>query len=74
MPWAYVIDEINSEEITRKFYEKELQKTNKKESRIEKVIKRKGDKLCVKWKGYDNSFNSWTDKRDLVWFCRFQVH
>ena len=74
MPWAYVIDEINGEEITRKFYEKELQKTNKKESRIEKVIKRKGDKLCVKWKGYDNSFNSWTDKRDLVWFCRFQVH
>ena len=30
----------------------------KQEFRIEKVIKRKGDKLCVKWKGYDNSFNS----------------
>ena len=48
------------------FYEKELQKTNQQEFRIEKVIKRKGDKLYVKWKGYDNSFNSWIDKKDLV--------
>ena len=33
---------------------------------IEKVIKKKGDKLYVKWKGYDNSFNSWVDKKDTV--------
>ena len=33
--------------------------------RIEKVIWRKGDKLYVQWKGYDNSFNSWIDKKDL---------
>ena len=32
--------------------------TNQKEFRIEKVIKRKGKKLYVKWKGYYNSFNS----------------
>ena len=38
----------------------------KKKFRIEKVIKGKGDKLYVKWKGYDNSFNSWIDKKDLV--------
>ena len=38
--------------------EKELKKTNQQEFRIEKVIKRKGDQLYVKWKGYDNSFNS----------------
>ena len=47
---------------------KKLQKTNKKEFRIEKVIKREGDKLNVKWKGYNNSYNSWIDKKDLVWF------
>ena len=41
-------------------------KTNQKEFRIEKVINRKGDKLYVKWKGYNNSFNSWIDKKDLV--------
>ena len=36
------------------FYEKELQKTNQEEFKIEKVIKKKGNKLYVKWKGYDN--------------------
>ena len=40
-----------------------MQKTNQKEFRIEKVLKRKGDKLYVKWKGYDNSFNSWINKK-----------
>ena len=50
----------------RTFYEKELQKTNQEEFRIEKVIKRKGDKMYVKWKRYANSFNSWIDKKDLI--------
>ena len=31
-----------------------------------KKIKRKGDKLYVKWKGYDNSFNNWIDKKYIV--------
>ena len=35
----------------------------KKEFKIEKVIKKKDDKLYVKWKGYDNSFNTWIDKK-----------
>ena len=44
-----------------------MQKTNQTvEFRIEKEIKRKGDKLFVKWKGYDRSFNSWIDKKDKV--------
>ena len=66
VPWIYVIDDLNGEEITGTFYEKELQKIDQQEFRIEKVIKKKGDKLYVKWKGYDNSFNSWIDKKDLV--------
>ena len=60
------INDLNGEEIIGTFYEKELQKTNQEEFRIEKVIRRKGDKLYVKWKGYDNSFNSWIDKANLV--------
>ena len=66
VPWTYVINDLNGEEIIGTFYEKELQKTNQQEFRIEKVIKKKGDKLYVKWKGYNNSFNSWIDKKDLV--------
>ena len=64
--WTYVINDYNGEETITTFYEKELQKTNKKEFRIETIIKRKSDKLYVKWKGYNNSFNSWIDKKDLV--------
>ena len=56
VPWTYVINDLDGEKIIGAFYEKELQKTNKKELRIEKVIKRKGNELYVKWKGYDNSF------------------
>ena len=66
VPWIYVINDLNGEEINGTFYENELQKTNQKEFRIEKVLKKKGDKLYVKWKGYDNSFNSWIDKKDIV--------
>ena len=68
VPWAYVINDLKGEEVIGTFYENELQKTNQKEFRIQKVIKRKGDKLYVKWKGYKNSFNSWIDKKYLVWF------
>ena len=46
--WTYVISDFNGEEIVGMFYENELQKTNKKEFRIEKVIKRKCNKLYVK--------------------------
>ena len=53
-----MISDLNGEPITGSFYEKELQKNFQEKFRIEKVIKRKGDKLYVKWKGFDNSFNS----------------
>ena len=66
VPWIYVVSDLNGEEITGSFYEKELQKTNQKEFRIEKVLKRKGDKLYVIWKWYDSRFNSWINKKDLI--------
>ena len=66
VPWTYVISDLQVEKIVGTFYENELQKTNQTEFRIEKVIQTKGDKLYVKWKGYNNSFNSWIDKKDIV--------
>ena len=51
MPWTHVISDLNGEEFVEAFYEKELPKTNQNESRVKKVIKRKGDKLYVKLKG-----------------------
>ena len=64
--WTYVIKDFNKEEIVGIFYEKELQKTNQKEFRTEKVIKRRGDKFYIQWKGYDSLFNSCIDKKDIL--------
>ena len=41
-------------------------KKQQKELRVEKVFKRKSDKLYVKSKGFGNSFNSWVDKK--TWY------
>ena len=61
VPWTYVICDLNDEETVGSFYEKELQKTNQKEFRIKKILKIKRNKSYVKWKGYNNSLNSWID-------------
>ena len=47
-PWTYVINDLNGEEIIGTFYGKELQKINQQEFRIEKVIKKKRNKIYVK--------------------------
>ena len=65
-PWTYFINDLNGDEIIGTFYEKELQKNNQQEFRIEKVNNKKGDKLYVKWKGYDSSSNSWINKKELI--------
>ena len=51
--------------MVKKLLEKRTGKTNQQIFRIEKVIKRKGNKLYVKWKGFDNSFNTWIDKKGV---------
>ena len=63
--WSYVINYLNGKEIGM-FLAKELRKTNQKELRIEKICKRKGNEFYVKWKGYNNSLNSWIDKEDVI--------
>ena len=66
VPWTYAVSDLNGEEITGSFWEKELQKTSQEKFRIGTVLKIKGDKLYVEWKEYDNRFNSWIDKKDLI--------
>ena len=41
VPWTYVINDLNGEKIIGTFYEKELEKTNQKEFRIEKYLRKK---------------------------------
>ena len=65
-PWTYVTTGLNDEEIVGTFYKKELQSTNQIKFRVEKVINKNVDKLFIIQKGYDNSFNSSIDKKDIV--------
>ena len=66
IPWTYFIKDFNGKEVFGTFYEKQLQKTNQKKFTVQKVIKRKRGKLYIKWNSYDNSFNSWIDKEDII--------
>ena len=45
---------------------KNCKKTSQEKLRIEKILKTEGDKLYVKWKGYDDLLNSWINEKDLV--------
>ena len=65
-PPTYKITDMNGEEIKGSFYEQELQKTEQEVFRIEKVIRRKGDKSLVKWVGYPKAFNSWVENKDPI--------
>ena len=64
VPLTHVIGNLKGEEIIGTFRQNEFRKTNTREFRIKKVIKRKNYRLYVKWKGY--FFNSWKDKKDTI--------
>ena len=71
VPWTCIISDLNEQEIVRTFFQKELQKTNQKKFRIEKVIQRKDNKLYIKWKGYNSLFNSYINKKDIVFISEY---
>ena len=66
VPYYYLKD-LNNEKLQGTFYEQELQKTKQDDLyTIEKILKTNKDKIYVKWRGYDNSFNSWIDKNTVT--------
>ena len=65
-PPTYKIRDYNDERIQGSFYEPELQKTSHDIYRIQKVIRKRGNKALVKWLGYPDSFNSRFDSNDVA--------
>ena len=65
---TYKLKDVNNKNIDGTFYEKELQKSKNVtgEYIIEKILKTKGNKIYVKWRNYNNSFNSWIDKNSVT--------
>ena len=65
MPQTYVFKDFNGKKILRIIYEKQKQKTNQTEFKIRKVMKT-DENLCIKWKGFDNLFNSGIVKKECI--------
>ena len=63
----YQLESLSGETIEGKFYQEELTKVaNQNEYLIEKVLKKRGKKLLVKWLGYPESSNSWIAASDIT--------
>ena len=56
---------LKTEKLLEYFTKSNYKKSYQKEFRVEKVIKRKGDKLYVKWTRYNSCCSSWIDKKDI---------
>lgn len=66
-PRTYLLEDINGEKIKGGFYDYELQLTKHPDTYfIDKVLKRSGNKMFVKWLGLDNQHNSWISKNHVV--------
>ena len=57
---------LTMKKLLERFTKNNFTETNREKFKIRETIKRKGKKLYVKWKGYDNSLNSWIDKTDVI--------
>jgi len=65
---TYKVEEWDGTTVEGTFYAQDLQKVNVKDDdlfRIEKIVKRKGDKVLVRWKGWPVKYDSWVDKKGL---------
>ena len=65
-PTTYHLKDYQDQPVSGGFYEQELLKTKYPDIYIvETIIKKKGNKIFVKWLGFDNSHNSWLNKTDM---------
>uniref|UniRef100_A0ABD2WG23 Chromo domain-containing protein n=1 Tax=Trichogramma kaykai TaxID=54128 RepID=A0ABD2WG23_9HYME len=66
-PYTYLLKDYQDQPISGGFYEQELMRTKYPDLYlVEKIIKKKGNQLFVKWLGFDDTHNSWINKeKDL---------
>ena len=65
----YKLNEWDGTSLRSTFYAEGLQKVTARDDdlfRVEKIVRRKGDKVLVRWKGWPDKYNSWVEKRDLL--------
>ena len=66
-PVTYLLEDYRGKSVAGAFYEHELHRaTHPDVYLVEKVLRRKGDKVYVKWLGFDGSHNSWIHKNNVI--------
>ncbi|XP_029664373.1 uncharacterized protein LOC115236211 [Formica exsecta] len=66
-PVIYVLEDSRGNSVAGRFYEYELHHVaNPDVHLVEKVIRKKGDKVYVKWLGFDATCNSWIDINNIL--------
>ena len=66
-PVIYLLEDYRGKSVAGAFYEYELHRaTHPDVYLVEKVLRRKGDKMYVKWLGFDGSHNSWIHKNNVI--------
>ena len=66
---TYKLEEYDGTPLKGTFYEQDVQRVNVKDDdifRIEKIVKRKGNKMLVQWKGWPQKYNSWIEKGQIA--------
>lgn len=66
-PETYILKDNKGEIIQGAVYGHQLLKTSTDNVYlVEKILRKKGDKMLVSWLGFDSTHNSWIHKKDLV--------
>jgi len=66
-PVTYILQDSNGEVLKGGFYEQEISKSKTGDVYlVEKVIKRSGDRVLVRWAGYDKSSDTWVNRKDII--------
>ena len=66
VPLTYLLKDCNGQEISGGFYSEELQRVKYHDIYlVERVLKRCGNKVLVKWLGFDASHNCWVNIKDI---------
>ena len=66
-PVTYLLEDSRGESIDEGFYEYELHRAaNPDVYLVEKVLRKRGNEVYVKWLGFDGSHNSWIHKDDII--------
>lgn len=65
-PTTYLLKDVYNKDIKGGFYKEQLQKVKYPNIYlVERIIKRKENKLFVKWLGFSGKHNSWINKSDI---------